>query len=74
MLAYHHISVARHTAELISSQTPKLLFKALLELVGLSSNSAGENPRNILLQNPKKNSHVEEHEGQACHISDFACI
>lgn len=63
MLAYHYISVARHTAEFISSQTPMLLFKALLQLVGLTSNSAGAIPRNSLLQNP--NSHVQEHEGRA---------
>ena len=72
----HHISVARHTAELISLQSPILFFQSLLQLGRSASNSAGAIPRNGL-QIP--NSQIHEHEGsdlliyvKKIHI--FTCI
>lgn len=62
-LLAHYNSVARHTAELISLQSPILLFQSLLQRVRSAPNSAGAIPQ-IGLQVP--NSQVQEHEGRAC--------
>ena len=72
----HHISVARHTAELISLQSPILFFQSLLQLGKSASNSAEAIPRNGL-QIP--NSQIHEHEGSGLlifvkKIQVFTCI
>lgn len=58
----HRISVARHTAERISSKSPILLFQSVLQFMRPDSGPAESISRNGL-QIP--NSQVQEHEGLA---------
>ena len=70
-----HHPVARHTAELISSQSPIFLFQSLfLRLMRSTSDSTREIPRN---GSQIPNSQLHEHEGllskriQVSHVSEF---